>query len=194
MMDVMPRPRWPHLFREVSRHGTVRWVVRVGHGPRTPIAADYGSPEFEADHAAIRGDAPAAARKAATGTPQWLWDRYRASSAWGALKPATRRQRKNIMGPVLLKAGAMPLSALTKAVVIDGRESRAKTPSQANNFLNTMRSLCAWAVENAFLKADPCEGVKIVKRPKTGCFGKERKRRSPASRRAGRPGRASAWR
>jgi hypothetical protein len=47
-MEIMPRPRWPHLLREVSRHGTVRWVVRVGHGPRTPITAAYGSPEFEA--------------------------------------------------------------------------------------------------------------------------------------------------
>ena len=152
MMDVMPRPRWPHLFREVSRHGTVRWVVRVGHGPRTPIAADYGSPEFEADHAAIRGDAPAAARKAATGTLQWLWDRYRASSAWGALKPATRRQRKNIMGRVLLKAGAMPAFGADQG----RRHRRPREPSQdaepGEQFPQHDAQPFAWAVENAFLR------------------------------------------
>jgi hypothetical protein len=58
VIAIIPRPRWPHLLREVSRHGTVRWVVRIGHGARTPITAPYGSPEFEAQyHAAIRGEA-----------------------------------------------------------------------------------------------------------------------------------------
>jgi hypothetical protein len=56
----MPRPRWPHLLREVSRHGTVRWVVRKGHGPRIAMPSEYGTPEFEAAyHAAVSGQTAA---------------------------------------------------------------------------------------------------------------------------------------
>jgi hypothetical protein len=57
----MPRPRPKHLLREVSRHGTVRWVVRIGQGPRIPMPGQYGSPEFNATyHAAVRGETPPA--------------------------------------------------------------------------------------------------------------------------------------
>jgi hypothetical protein len=57
-MRVGPQGRspWRNLHCETSRHGTVRWVVRVGHGPRIPIEAEYGTPEFAAAyHAAIAG-------------------------------------------------------------------------------------------------------------------------------------------
>ena len=169
MNDAMPRPRPPHLIREVSRHGRVTWVVRIGHGPRTRLRAAYGTPEFEAEyHAAIRGEPASGPRRAGAGTLQWLWDRYRQSSAWSALANATRRQRENIMLHVLDRAGAMPLSALTRAHIVDGREDRAKTPSQANNFLNTMRALFTWATEAELVAADPTRDVKSVKRPPGG--------------------------
>ena len=167
----MPRRRPPHLLREVSRHGTVRWVVRKGHGPRTPIEAPYGSPEFEAAyHAAIRGDGAPAPRAGRSDSLEWLWDRHRDSSAWSALSEATRRQRVNLMRPTIAGAGAMPFAAVERGHVIKGREDRAKTPSQANNWLNAMRALFRWAKENGFVAADPTEGVKIVKRPKSGGF------------------------
>jgi len=55
-MSSMPRPRPPHLLRQVSRHGTVSWVVRVGHGPRVYLRAPYGSAEFGAEYrAAVAG-------------------------------------------------------------------------------------------------------------------------------------------
>lgn len=38
-MDDMPRPRPPHLHRQVTRRGEVVWYVRIGHGPRTRIRA-----------------------------------------------------------------------------------------------------------------------------------------------------------
>jgi integrase len=171
MNDAMPRPRPPHLIREVSRHSRVTWVVRVGHGPRTRLRAAYGTPEFEAEyHAAIRGEAVSKPRRPGADTLQWLWDEYRRSSDWSSLANATRRQRENIMHGVLEDAHDMPLSAVTRDAIIAGRERRAKTPSQANNFLNTMRALFSWAADNGRIKKDPTEGVKIVKRPKTGGF------------------------
>jgi integrase len=64
----------------------------------------------------------------------------------------------------------MPIAALTRAHIVAGRERRAKTPSQANNWLNMMRSLCQWAKDAEHIGDDPTEGVKTVKRPKTGGF------------------------
>jgi hypothetical protein len=134
MSDAMPRPRPPHLIREASRHRRVTWVVRIGHGPRTRLRASLR----DARVSAIRGEPANGPRRAGAGTLQWLWDCYRQSSEWSALSNATRRQRENITRHVLGRAGTMPLSALTRAHIVQGREDRAKTPSQANNFLNTM--------------------------------------------------------
>jgi integrase len=165
----MPRPRWPHLLREVSRHGTVRWVVRIGRGPRTPITARYGSPEFEAAyHAAIRGEVVLARPKRQDGTLAWLVARYQGSSAWAGLAKATQKQRANILKHVLESAGDMPIAEIARTHIIDGRERRAHTPSQANNFLNTMRYLFKWAIEQEYIDKDPTDGVKNVKRPKGG--------------------------
>jgi hypothetical protein len=59
-MDTMPRPRPPFLHRQVARNGAMIWYVRRGHGPRTRLKADYGTPQFWAAYdAAVRGgDAP----------------------------------------------------------------------------------------------------------------------------------------
>ena len=172
-MESTPRPRWPHLLHEVSRHGTVRWVVRRGHhGPRIRITEPYGTPEFEqAYHAALLGEGRQRPRpRRDEASLEWLVARYQASSAWSSLAKATQRQRINILKHVLAGAGDMPYREVTRALIINGRERRAKTPSQANNFLNTMRAVFTWAVEQEFLDGDPTEGVKIVKRPKTGGF------------------------
>jgi hypothetical protein len=32
-MDDMPRPRPPHLQRQITRHGKTVWYVRVGRSP-----------------------------------------------------------------------------------------------------------------------------------------------------------------
>jgi integrase len=172
LIEGMPRPRWLHLVPQITRHRKRVWYVRVGHGPRIRLRSPYGTPEFESEyHAAIRGEKAASApRKPGAGTLRWLWDQYRDTSAWTTLSRATQRQQINIMSHVLETAGTMPLAEMTRAHIVAGRERRKDTPSQANNFLNTMRSLFKWAKESEHLAADPTEDVKIVPRPKTGGF------------------------
>jgi integrase len=171
LIQDMPRPRWPHLIRQITRHGVPVWYVRIGHGSRVRLRGAYGSPEFEAEyHAALRGEAVQRPRQSGSGTLRWLWDRYRDSSAWGSLAVATQRQRINIMAHVLEGAGGMLLAEVTRARIVDGRERRQKTPSQANNFLNTMRALFAWARDAELVEIDPTADVKNVKRPTTGGF------------------------
>jgi len=167
-MDDMPRPRPPHLQKETTRHGTVVWYVRVDRGPRIRLREPYGTPQFMREyHAALEGAArltgPA---KALAGTLQWLWERYRETSAWTDLSLATRRQRENIMLGVLKTAGAERATAVTKAHIVAGRDRRKDTPAQARNFLDAMRGLFRWGVDAGHVKVDPTADVTNPARPK----------------------------
>lgn len=160
-MEVMPRPRPPHLHRETTRHDKAVWYVRVGKGPRVRIRAEYGTEEFRGEYqAAIEGRPQAVRGAPAVGTLAWLLARYRESSAWNpGLSAATRRQRDNIFVHVLEKAGHKPYEKITKTVIEQGRERRAATPSQARNFLDAMRGLFRWATKAGHVRTDPTLGV-----------------------------------
>lgn len=172
MLD-MPRPRPPHLHHQISRHGKTVWYVRMGKGPRIRIKDTYGTPEFEeAYQAALLGQRAAPAANAAKGTLDWLWMLYRQSDAWRDLSLATRRQRENIMRPVLKAGGAHPLSKINTASIQAGKERRAATPSQAKHFVTTMRNMFAWAVDAKLVRQDPTQGIKFKrsKKEKRGGF------------------------
>lgn len=165
MMPDMPRPRPPHLHREVSRHGRVMWyVVRRdsdGRKVRIRISAQSGTDEFSAEYQAAMAGQPRPSRACpTTDSLAWLLARYRETTAWGALSPATRRQRENIFKHVIESAGATAFRQVTQQTIIAGRERRAKTPAQSRNFLDAMRGLFAWATEAGHVKADPTQGVK----------------------------------
>jgi integrase len=166
-MTGMPRPRPPHLHRQLSRHGKTIWYVRIGKGPRIRIRRAFGTLEFDAEYrAALDGlVAPRVQTKdttqtATTGTLAWLIKRYRETGAWTNLSLATRRQRENILKPVLESAGRKPITNIIKATIVAGRDRRAKeTPFQARHFLDTMRGLFRWAIEADLVKVDPTAGV-----------------------------------
>jgi len=169
----MPRPRPPHLQKAITRHGKVTWYVRFGRGPKIRIRGEYGSPEFDAAYqAAVRGERPTPAGKAAKGTLEWLWMLYRQSSTWRDLSMATRKQRENIMRPVIKTAGREPLSRIDKKAIMAGRERRAATPTQAKHFVTTMRGMFLWALDqpDRLVLSDPTQGIsfKRLRKEKTG--------------------------
>jgi integrase len=160
-MGTMPRPRPPHLHREITRHGKPVWYVRVRRGTRIRIKAEFGSADFDAEYRAAISNKPRVTKGApSTGTLAWLVARYRETAAWNqGLSAATRRQRENIFVHVLDTAGSVPVGQITRAAIIEGRERRAKTPSQARHFVVAMRGLFGWAVKSGFVKVDPTIGV-----------------------------------
>jgi integrase len=159
------------LHRETSRHGITTWYVRRGHGPRIRIRAEFGTPEFEVEYRAALDGAPVQGRKkAAVGTLEWLWDRYRETTVWTALSLATRRQRENIVRGVLKLSGHELAAAIKRQHVVAGRDRRAGTPAQSRNFLDAVRGLFRWAVDAGHIKSDPTAGIKNPPRPKTGGF------------------------
>ncbi len=162
----MPRRRPPFLQRERTRHGAILWYVRRGKGPRIRLKATYDSPDFWAEYrAAVEGVPVATKAGPAAGTLEWGIDRYRASSAWSALSPATRRQRENIYRQVIEAAGSKPITKFDDRHIVEARDRRASRPHGANNFLKSMRSFFAWAADpkgGALVKKDPTAGIALL--------------------------------
>ncbi|AXS39243.1 tyrosine-type recombinase/integrase [Breoghania sp. L-A4] len=164
--------RLPYVQRETSRHGRVTWYFRRGKGARQRLPGKHGSPEFTvAYNAALAGlaaKAPAQPR-AKHGTLAWLFQSYKASAAFAALAPSTRRVRANLMDGISKRAGPNALIVdITPAVIRRGREDRADRPGAANNFLKTLRAVFGWAFESELVDADPTRSIKLLAESKTG--------------------------
>jgi integrase len=167
LIPTMPRPRPPHLNRQVTRHGKVVWYFRRGHGRKIRIKAAWGTPEFdEAYEAALAGTKPAPRAGPGGGTLAWLFDRYREVSAWTDLAKSTRYKREKIMMRVLETAGTKRLASITKATIEAGIERRKDAPSSAQAFLDTLHGVFKWAVKAGHVTTDPTEGVEVNLKPK----------------------------
>ncbi len=167
----MPRPRPPHLQRETTRHGKTVWYVRIDKGRRVRIKAPFGTSEFHAEYqAALTGTVRPATVGPTVGTLAWLVQRYRDTSAWQELSPATRRNRENHFRQIIETAGDKPFSKINQAAISAGKERRAHTPAQARNFLDAVRGLFRWALEAQLIKIDPTAGIKNPKRKKGDGF------------------------
>lgn len=172
MLTAMPKPKLPFLTREVTRHGLAVWYVRTQHhGKRVRIRAEYGSEAFMAEYRDALKGAPAPKPSGATGSVAWLWNRYRASNAWRALSPATRRARENIMIPVLKTSGARPCGKIKRGD-IEATRDKQPAPNQARALLDSLRGLFRWAAVALpeQVREDPTIGVKNPVAPKTDGF------------------------
>jgi integrase len=154
----MPRPRPPHLRREVTRHGTVVWYVRIGEGPRIRIRAAFGTSDFDAEYQAAIAAKPRPARGAPEpGSIGWLIDRYQETTAWTKLSRASQRQRQNMLAQIIKAAGGRPYTEITTATLEAARDRRS--PAQGRKFLDVMRGVFRWAVKAKIAKIDPTAGV-----------------------------------
>jgi hypothetical protein len=159
-METMPRPRPPYLSREVTRHGKSVWYVRVD-GKRSRLRAEYGTTEFEAQYrAALANRQKREGGIAGAGSLAWLIERYRETTAWNSLSPATRRKRERFFRQVCNSAGAEPFGRITRAAVVAARDRRAHTPFDARHFLDAMRGLFRWAFDARMVTTDPTLGIK----------------------------------
>ena len=158
----MPRPRPSYVHREKSRHGTVRWVFRKGHGPRIVLPGPPGSPGFDkAYHEALAGlsDAPA---KQMAGSLEWMIDEYRRLAEWQALAPSTRKVRENLFHRLMEAVGkdADP-NSITQRVMQRAVDSRSANAGR--NMLKAYRPLFRWAERNGHIAADPTSGLHLAK-------------------------------
>src|SRR5271166_762853 len=130
---------------------------------RARMPGEYGSTEFLAAYDALLGGRAKAQKSPPTGTFAWGLSLYRQSQVWGALSPATRRQRDNIFARVARTHGETPLSAWKRGDIAAGRDKRAATPAAARHFVESLRGLFRWLVESGLVASDPTAGVRVVK-------------------------------
>jgi len=160
----MPKPRFPNLRRERTRHGKSVWYYRQGDGPRIRIKGDYGTDEFIAAYKSALS-CPSPSGKAAPRNPDnlgWLLHNYRKSSAWSSLSAATRKQRDALFGSF---DGVLNVNyaEITRKEIAAGLQRRKETPFAANNWLKGMRSLFRWALDEGLVEIDPTVGVRSLK-------------------------------
>lgn len=171
MLTEMPKPTYPGLVKERTRHGGIVWYVRPDHhGKRVRLRAEFGTDAFLAEYRdALKG--VSTATQIASGSVKWLWNRYRASNAWRALSPATRRARENIMAPVLKASGDRPCGKIRRTDIEATRDNQA-APNQSRALLDALRGLFRWAAVAVpdHVKDDPTAGVKNPAAPKTDGF------------------------
>jgi hypothetical protein len=170
VIEAMPRPRPPHLHREVTRHGKAVWYVRVGRGKRIRIKAEFGAPDFDTEYQAAVTGQPKTSNGTSSSSLAWLFERYRETPAWRDLSLETRKQREAIITQVLRTAGDQPFAKVTRGTIIAARDRRSSTPAQGRHFLETMRGLFKWAAKVALVKVDPTIGVEDPARPKGSGF------------------------
>jgi len=170
----MPRPRPPHLQRQVSRHGKTVWYVRVGKGKRIRIRAGFGSSEFDAEYqaavaASARRGQVTPATGPATGSLGWLCERYRAECPkWANFKPATRKQRENIFRAAIEVSGHVAARVITREHIEAGRDRRK--PHQGRHFVDAMRGMFQWASANKLIPRDPTAHVAYPIAPRSKGF------------------------
>ena len=163
VIPEMPRPRPPHLVREVTRHDSVVWYVRVGQGPRTRMREPYGSEAFWRDYRRAVEGKPVAAKPGATvGTLAWLIAQYVASAEWTDVSAATRKQRHAIYRVVEGTAGDKPAREISQRDILASRDHRRDKPHAANNYVKAMRALFGWALPRRHVATDPTAGVKLL--------------------------------
>ncbi len=167
-MPRMPKTRLPHLTREKSRHGRVKWFYRIGKGPRIRLPDEYstkpGSEFMTAYETAMNGQKPKLKPKSrhSQNTLGWLFDMYQQSAKFQSLADGTQRARANIIKGIVATTGHIHLENVTEQKVRQGRESKASTPEAANNFLKTIKAAFSWGVESGLINKDPTRNVKKI--------------------------------
>ena len=160
MID-MPKPRLPHLVRERSRHGKIKWYFRRGKGQRIRLPDEYGSKEFEEAYYKASNNLPIE-KKATTnqsGTLAWLVERYMESGKWKEYGSATRYKYGLIFKNAIETSQNPQYRRIDHLTIREAMDRRSDTPAQANNFLRAFRGLFRWALINELVDENPTRDV-----------------------------------
>jgi integrase len=164
-------------FRD--RHGKVRRYFRRAGCKRIPLlGAPYSAEFMEAYQAALTGSGPPTvigASRTVPGTVHALVAAYldisaNSTSPFKTFAPETQRTRRNILENFRKADGEMRIFRTEpngRRVMLLAREhmqrivnAKAATPFAQRNFLNTVRAMFDWAVDEGRVPENPTLGVK----------------------------------
>jgi integrase len=98
-----------------------------------------------------------------SGTFLRLVESYQESPEWDALAPRTREEWARHFKYVVSSWGKLQVEGVEPRHVLALRDSRAKTPADANNLLRALSSLLAWSVPRGWRSDNPCREVRKLK-------------------------------
>lgn len=158
-----------HLEPRRRKSGRTVWYFRIvedGKPRRVRLPGEPNSPEFAAAYqAAMRGEE--VARKAGKSWPRGslgsLIDLWKRSADFQGCAPSTRRVRDNALAKIAASAGNEPVAAITRAVIVKGRDRRADRPEAANEFVKLMRALFRWSLDAGLVDVNPARDVPFLK-------------------------------
>ncbi|WP_375620286.1 tyrosine-type recombinase/integrase [Bartonella sp. TS25HLJMH] len=162
----MPKPRPPHLVKQITQHGKIVWYVRIGHGKRIRIRGTYGTQEFVDNYKSALAELQglilpkSKTGKLVEGSFAWLLKQYFNSSNWHSYSNTTKKQKEYILMKICDSIGNIPYQAIEKKHIIAGVERRKETPAMARNFLKALNGLFNWAIDQGLLENNPTLGVK----------------------------------
>jgi integrase len=151
-----------YVERNTTRHGGVRYYVRVRGVRIGRLTAEPGSRAFIEQHRALlSGETPAdqpvrpvpVGRPAAQGTIAWLCQQYYASPKFKALE--RNRVRRQILDRVCDEIGTASAKHLLPRHVRKLRDDRADAPAAANSIVKALRQLYRWAGEALDVQGNP---------------------------------------
>jgi len=184
----MTRIRLPYVNEFRDRHGKIRRYLRQPGCKAVPLPGLAGSAEFMAAYqAALSGTAALhkeiGEARTIAGTVQAIVAAYLdyspgSTSPFKTLAAETQRTRRNILENLREAHGDKRVyrtEATGRRVMVLNREhvqrmvnEKSSTPFGQRNFLNTLRAMFKWAIEEGRVPDDPTLGVTRQKIKSTG--------------------------
>lgn len=148
----MALPKGVHIIKKPNGRRYYYWHPGRGTGAAEkpiPLGTDATDPAFWSLLRRLTGQGEA------KGTFSALIAEYQASPAWGAHRPATRKDYAFHLRRIETEAGDRMVAALTRADLYRWQDSLASTPSLANHALAIMQGLLEFAVKREYRADNP---------------------------------------
>lgn len=157
--EGMPRPVYPHVHKQLTRHKKWVFYYREGKGKRIRLP-NPSDPAFKAAYKAACLGSSTPIERTQEGTLKWLWSRYTTDCArWMGYSEATKKQQRLIMAQVLENNASKAVSVFTQDVIQEAIDKKHETPAQAANLLKTFKGMFAWGKKMRLCLSDPTIGV-----------------------------------
>jgi integrase len=157
-------PKYVHGY--IDRHGSARFYFRRAGFKKIPLPGLPWSPEFMAVYeTALAGQQriEIGARRTKPGTIAALTVAYFNSIAFRSLAAETQRTRRNILERFRAEHGEKRFVLLQREHIVRMLGSKISKPAAARNWLNTIRAMLQFAMEEGMREDNPARDVKSPK-------------------------------
>ena len=178
---MFERRRLPHVYRDIDRHGNVRFYFRgTRTGPKVRMPDDPSSDEFAAHYKQLRdgvaGQSPKVCKEPATNTYGWLVDEYLRLGIKG-LDKLTQDKRRQLLEATKVELvtpdqavtfAAFPLSRLQTEHLEVLRDRKAHVPNAQVNRVKAIKALFKWALTKKLVPINPACDLTVDPAPDHG--------------------------